>query len=44
MFSSHASQRSAGVCTLKNLFAGKLPYTDFDTNGHFMSCYTNSEL
>lgn len=36
IFCSHASQRSAGVCTLKNLFAGKIPYTDFDTNGHYL--------
>lgn len=36
IFCSHASQRSAGVCTLKNLFAGKLPYSDFDNNGHYV--------
>jgi len=36
IFCSHASQRSAGVCTLKNLFAGKLPYSDFDSNGHYV--------
>ncbi len=36
IFCSHASQCSAGVCTLKNLFAGKISHTDFDTNGHYM--------
>lgn len=34
-FFSHASQRSAGVCTLKNKFTGGILHTDCDKNGHY---------
>lgn len=35
-FFSHATQRSAGVCTLKNNFTGGILHTDCDKNGHYV--------
>lgn len=33
---SHASPRSAGVCTLKNRFSQGILHTDTDKNGHYI--------
>lgn len=35
-FFSHATQRSAGLCTLKNRFTGDILHTDCDKNGHYV--------